>query len=532
MTNFVHSVLSELTKNTSLNSEPLVQMLVESTNKSISLGESSEKIYKSLKSGLTTVNHALKNPLLENLISQFEKNEVTPESKLASLAKEVNIGSSLSAIKLSKAYANPIIKTQVDMFESTIAKGAPDFGMSPNFVKAFEVYSYEPAVKKEVNRVKAYMITNEAKLNMLHTIFTFESFGSPIYAGVVSDLKDMLINESYTADILKIKYGNSIGLVNDLINALRIVESRESNGFTLGEGNGDTRVSNLIAPTIKIEEGMLLYADNRFIAIREAKGLTGNESKVCVDESIKITEMQPDFVKSTQPQFYAFCEALATLGFAKTGDGMGVESSAIRNFKLGFKMNEGKDFDLYLNDTKMDSLDSVNVSEAVALQSVAIKERLNLILENVETLCNLEFIKEVTNDRLLKEALVLNINEEFFVCEKVNAADRKWSKVDEFKLFELFKSNFNYDISNIFKTKIEEGFAEIKKIEEQKKSIELSISKLEPSIAKISEACKVAGLDPTEVSKLEMIKEELENKVNELKKNYIALDIYKKKELV
>jgi hypothetical protein len=132
---------------------------------------------------------------------------------------------------------------------------------------------------------------------------------------------------------------------------------------------------------------------------------------------------------------------------------------------------------------------------------------------------------------LLKDAIVLNLNDTYFVCEKLNTADRKWFGVDEYQLYEFFARNFGYDISSVFKTKIEETVAEVQKIEETKKNILANIEKLETSVAKLNETCTSKGLDPSEVSDLEAIKEDIERKIHELKQSYIAIDLYKKKEL-
>ena len=52
--------------------------------------------------------------------------------------------------------------------------------------------------------------------------------------------------------------------------------------------------------------------------------------------------VDPNYVRTTYGNFYDVCEAYATLGFAKSEDGLGVESKSIRNFTLGFKLNEEK----------------------------------------------------------------------------------------------------------------------------------------------------------------------------------------------
>ena len=58
----------------------------------------------------------------------------------------------------------------------------------------------------------------------------------------------------------------------NLVNSLKIIDSKDSGAFTLGQGNTDTIISNLIAPAIKSKDGSLItYADDRFMRISESK---------------------------------------------------------------------------------------------------------------------------------------------------------------------------------------------------------------------------------------------------------------------
>jgi hypothetical protein len=528
MGNFINTVLSELKANQKLASEPLISILTESTEKSVRLGDSYESIYSSLKKGLVSIYEKTNNPDLEVVLIQFKNNENTLDSKVISLAKEVDLSKSLGIIESSKAWADPNVKYQAERLKSALANSTPDFALAAPFIEMFEKYNYDKKVSSEVSRVKKYLAENQKKLVLLDSIYTATSLNSPSYVGVLNDLKEMAVTEKYSADILKIKYGNSVPFVNSLIESLRLIESKETGNFHLGEGNWDTKISNLIAPAIKTKDGILLYMDNRFLSIREAKGLTGNESNVWIDSSIKISDFNPTWVKENYSDFYSFCESYYTLGFSKLEDGSGIESKGIRNFKIGFRLNENKSLDLYLNDSKVESLNSVNISEALVLEGEIIKNQVNTILEGSKNLFNFEFIKEVSNDRVLKESLLFNINNSFYLCEKLNTAERSWKRLSEYELYEFFKNTYNYDISNIFKNAIDEESSRLKEIEETKKVILENIEKLEKSVTKLNEATLDDSLDHSEISKLESLKEEISKKIHQLKKEYIEIDLQKK----
>lgn len=525
----VQKTLTALQTSSELKSEPLVKMLIDSTQKSISLGESFESIYSNLKSGIIAVNERLDKAELTAILENLDKSEETLDSKIITLAKAVNLGKYLTTLTESDLYKNPIAKTQIDAFSKSINSGVVDFSLCEQFIATFEKHSSDPVAIECVDAVRKYLVENRSTLAMLHTIYQMESLNTPIYAGATTDLKNMLVTESYSADIIKLKYKNTIPRVTKLISDLRVLESAETGNFTLGEGNSDTLVSNVIAPSTPTDSGFITYIDDRFISVRESKKLIGNETSVKIDGRYKISEITPDYVKVNHEAFYNLCEAFATLGFKPREDGNGVTSTNIPKLKLELILNEAKGLDLYVNDHKSDTNKIENVSESLTLQSAQTKARVKSLIDNLKEVCNLEFIKTVHNHRRLTEAVVFNLNTSYFVCEKVNAADRKWSQVDEAQLYEYFVNNFNYDISAIFKTEVEQAILEAKTIATKKEAIQANLTKLEESVAKLKAACSESGLDRSEVAKLEKIQESTEQIIHSLKQEYIKLDLLKKK---
>jgi len=528
MKGFVDKILTELKTNTTLKSEPLVKLLTESIDKSISLGEPTPVIYNNIKSGLTSINAKVKSKKLTTILEQFKKIETTPESQTAIIAKKAKLSEKLKAIRESKSGTNPIVLNQVELFESYLNNGTPDFALCEGFIQAFSKHKYDSAIKTQIAKVEKYLNENRSEVLFLNTIYSMDSMQSQQYSTVSSDLKQMLLSESYTSDILKLKYGTSVPLVNQLVNDLRLIESQTLGYFTLGEGDSFTNVTNLITPATKAKDGMIIYMDNRFVSIRESRGLTGKETKVHIDGQFKIAEVDPNYIKEKFPRFYKVSESFATLGFKKNLDGTSVDSSAIRNFNISFKTNEEKELDLYLNESKVSNLDEINLMEALSLESGEIKNKVVTLFENSNNLFNFDFIKELTNDRTLSEAFVLKLNSEFYICEKLNAAEREWKKVDEYELYEFCMTKFSYDISPIFKTKIDEKIESFKKIEDRKNAISIDITKLEETMEKLQKAISNPDLDSEAVKKLTGIRESIEASIVSLKNDYVGLDLFKR----
>jgi protein-arginine kinase activator protein McsA len=181
-----------------------------------------------------------------------------------------------------------------------------------------------------------------------------------------------------------------------------------------------------------------------------------------------------------------------------------------------------------LNESKVSNLDEINLMEALSLESGEIKNKVVTLFENSNNLFNFDFIKELTNDRTLSEAFVLKLNDEFYICEKLNAAEREWKKVDEYELYEFCMTKFSYDISPIFKTKIDEKIESFKKIEDRKNAISIDITKLEETMEKLQKAISNPDLDSEAVKKLTGIRESIEASIVSLKNDYVGLDLFKR----
>ena len=528
MRDFVNNVIAELQNNQNVKNNGLVRMLVESANKSIVSNESYESIYNQIKNGLKAINENSSIPEVGVILSQFDKIEDTNESRLANLAKIGNLAVKLDSIKESKAYSHPIIADKVNRYRSELKSGSAEFMLYPSFINDFKNHMIEESVKAAVDSISKVVEANASKFEILHSINLMENMNSPLYKNVCEDLKEMLANESYTSDIIDFKYGSAgLPIVTSLVNSLKISESRSTGSFTLGAGNSDTKVRNMICPAIKsAKKSILTYMDNRFIRITESDKLNGSEVEVNArGNGFSISTIDPEWVKNRHPRFYEVSEAYAKLGFKPSENRSGVETSNVSKFNIGLTVNENRDLDLYINDKKIGDVKEVNISESLVMTDDLTKKYVKTVLENTSMILNLEFIKNVTNDRTLAESVVFNLGQNYFVCDKLNSAEREWSRSNEHAMYEHFMSKFNYDISPIFGTKIEESIQRNKAVEARKQEIKNNISKLETSVSKLVEASNSRDIDPAAIEKLDSLKESINKSISELKEEYIKLDL-------
>ena len=526
MSNFLSKVLVELKSNESLNKHKLVNMLVESTERSISSGEPYNRVYSSLKEGISTINEHLKNPSLDVMIHQFRENEKTVYSKINEMARIGGLESILKSIKESTAYSNPIISSKVDLYESKLKGSNLEFLIYPEFMKDFSQHSLEKSVKESVNKISKVIESNRSDFEMMFAITQLQKYNSPIYEKAANSLKEMFNSGEYSSGMIKMRIGDlNLPIVESLINSLNLSES--SNSFNLGNGNPNVVVSSLIAPAKKLKEGILFYADGRFMRISESKELDGTESEVHINESgFTISTINSHSVAGNHPEFYAIAEAFAKLGFNQVGDVM--ESSSVRNFKVGIAV-DGDSTKVLINGKEVGRVEEVNLTESLIMENKSIRSYMNTVFESFDSIHRFEFIKSIKDRNTLLESLVFNLGENYFLCDKKNQAERVWESADPIRLRDHFLSKHRYDISNLFESEINDLMETRKQIFKRKEEISENIVKLEGAVQKIEEATSSSSIKKEDLSRLNVLKDSINGSIMKLKEEYISLDLENKK---
>lgn len=526
MKDFVNRIINELKSDSELNENALIKLAIHNADRSIASNDNYDTIYEQLKSSLIGINEHLKNEKIESFLSQFKKNDTTTTSILNEMSKVGNLTERLDLIKESNAYSNPIIKTKVDNYYLALNENS-EFQLYPSFVNEFSSHIHEDSVKESIDHINNVLENRASDFEVLNTIQLMESMNSIIYDPITKSLKDSLSRNEYSADVINLMHGETnLPLVTKLVDSLRMIESRSGGSFTLGSGSGDVKIKNLIAPSKKVEEGLLAYTDDRFIMISESE-LTGDEYTSHINEGFNIATVDPAFVQKNHEDLYILAESYARLGFKSSDLREGVETNSIRNFKVGLNVNENRELDIYLNDNKIEDLNSVNLTEALIMETPDVRNRVEHVFENLSNIITFEFIKTVSSDRMLSEATIYNLGDSYFICENVDAATRVWNKVDELQMFEFFTEKFQYDISPLFKTQIDERIDKQKRIEEAKEIIQANIKKLEGSVTKLNETIEANSGDKESVSKLESLKESIIGSIAKLKEEYIEIDLSK-----
>ena len=525
MKTFINKTLETLaTSDVSNNS--LVKVLIESTNNSLEANVGTTSTYNTLKKGLTELNNHLKNETISNILEQFNKFEYSDENRINELNREADLLSAIETVKESNSYSNPVVMQNVILLEESL-KSQPEFTLYGRFIDAFKPLTHDKAIQESVTKITNYINNNVEKLMVLDAINNMNK-NRRMYENDINGLSKMLVSESYSSEAIKHRLNSNLPILNDLANRLSVIESKNSADFTLGSGNGICRISNTIAPTLKTGKNTVLtYVDDKFMAISTKELRKGNilsESK-----SSRVYEMDPTYIKEKYSSFYHLCESFYRMKFIEVPNG--IKSTALKNFSMEFKTNESGKLNIYINDLLIEDPANYNFNEILTLESNSVKNIVSTVLNETASIFNLEFIKNLTNEHNGKQVMVMELEGDYHICEKLNQVERVWKNdINEHKLHGYVLENFNYDVSSIFQVKLDEQRTAVKALTERKTTIESNIAKLEEQIEKIDTNLKSGEIDSKFFGQLEDIREQLETKINSLREEFVECDL-KKKEL-
>ena len=276
---------------------------------------------------------------------------------------------------------------KVNMLEDTLyQKNVPEFKCCGGFVNTFKDHAYSDVIKESVERIRNYVINNSEKMLVLDSIYEMNrGGGSKMYLDQVDKLTDMVLNESYSSEAVRIKLNGELPILHKLIKDLSIYESSREKRFSMGSGNNDCIVKNAIVPSTKLNESaMLFYMDDKFLSISNAtKNKNGNV--LSTGSKSYVSEIESNYVKENHSDFYNLCESFYKLQFTHNESGNGIVSDSIRNFVLEFKVEEKGTIGTYLNNSKVE-FDKINFSEVLLMESTKIKNNVSNVLKGSESI--------------------------------------------------------------------------------------------------------------------------------------------------
>lgn len=512
MNSLIQELTSELKSNPEISNSIMVKMVLESINNSVMLGVPSDQILESALSNLNEMAVATLNENLKEVVAKFMKMSEKPTKRLQDMAKEAGLSMKIKALKESALYKDPTFKYTISVLEQKLAI-SPEFRVIGALVESLSGFAYDSLVESTISELLEYINENRAKVEVINAIFEMRQTGAVLYREAISELENCLLEGNFTADTIRMKLRgkSSLPILTRLVNTLSMVEAKQSGKFSIGIGNGDAKVKSVIAPFQKISESeAIVFVDNKFIKLSDYAEPTQVE-----DEELTV-----------YPEFTEICETFASLNFKERETEI---YSKGRNLEVSFAVNEDGTLSLKINGSVVEDLTKVQLTELFLLEQNSTRASLTKLFNNLDMIVNLEFAKRLVNERLDSDSIVFTIGETLYVFEKY-AHSRIIKKMAGLEFHNYVMEKFNYDVSELYAIELEEREAYLRQIEEEKKTVETDLTKLEETIAQLDEALSDAEVSEEYHTQLADLRIAIEKNVNTLKNHYIELDQSKKKD--
>jgi tetrahydromethanopterin S-methyltransferase subunit G len=533
MADFMTDVLNTIRYDRELKSNSLLMAVVETLERKRPSYRLEEDYLQLVRGELDKANAYCtlpQNKILEPLIAKIEERLSSQEvsnvhTKVARMYYEIDFPGAINALRESSIYSEPVVKNYVDNAMAELqTKNVPYFKYLPGFIATMSTYRTDSTVNEWVEFFEGYIRDNMKKLVLLEAVHYLDGIGNNFYHGVTEKLKPFLVRKEYSSSkiMLEMKDFNNIPVLKDMIIALQSHEANETKQFNLGGGDGNTRVFNYVGPVLKENNSMVLFLDSSFISITADEVDESSSSRVLgTTGELTVHELKPEYVFENMKEYYQVAKSFEYLKFGSVDDGV---SAQLRNIKVDFKVNEAGNLDLFINDMHIENPGEINYHQMFVLENNYVKNCSTVLFENMDKVYNVEFVKFLINESRNAAAIIININEDYYVYDYVDARSRDIYKTNGFGIAKFVSEKFGYDVRELFKLQIDDVKSKVQSIDEKKLKIDGAIAKLEESHKLLDETIGRGDVSAKDKEYLKTLSEKVEKEIVGLKNAYILLD--------
>ena len=530
MTDFANGILSSIRNDQEFKYNPIIMAVVENLENKRPTYRTDSDFLTAVKEGLSGVNAYVKNPRIEAMLVKIDE-QLGSESntnmhvKVDRMYYEVDMPGAVKALRESTAYTEPVIMNYVNAAINELeTKKVPYFRYIPGFIATMNIYRNNEVVNEWVTKFEKYLNENRKRLMMLEAVHYLDGIGNGFYHGVTEKLKPFIISNEFNSNkiMLEMKEFTNIPVVKDMITAMQVEESNTEKQFNLGVGDGNTKIFSYIGPVLKEDNNLVLFADGRFINITGKPVDEKNvESVLGTSGDMTVQELKPEYVYESMSNYYQIAKSFEFLNF-NLGDRK--VSTKLRNIKVDFKLNESGDLDLYLNEERIEDPKQVNFHQMFVLESNYVKNCSSLLLNNVDKVYNVEFVKLMVNEAKNAASIVMNVNEDYYVYDFLEGNRRNIFKTDGFNLQKFVFEKFGYDVRELFSIEIDDVKNKVLSIDGRKREITDALAKLEESYKLLTTTIEKPGVKSDDIETVKELREKVEKQMHTLNNAFILLE--------
>jgi len=488
-----------IAENDSLSMSQNISLILQNAGLRAQAKHPEEEILNELKNQMAAINEQLNNDIVKSIVELVEGKiiEMQRPNKYKNydiMLNEYNMNDVVVRLKESSGYADPILKGFVDNMTTQLSYAkVPHFKYIPVVLDGLKNFENISEVKSETEKMRKYVADNHKNLLILETIYELDRTPGITYSPHIEMLKEALFTKNVSAARLTSGYNSLLKtpIIENLIKGIANVESTEMDtgmdSFT-GSNNPYVKVNSYVGPVLKEGKSITIFFDNNYFKIAESN------KDINVDDYTSIIENKEDLFigvmneNNVNESYVSLVKSFNKLPAKFTNEGIIFD---FKRFTTEFKLNEDNKLDIYLNNTKIDEgLDDKLVSK-LSLLHPSIKNSFRAVLENMENIFSIDFVKFVINERVNAETpgngiCTIRANETFVVYEYTNQLQRKLYKMDDYQYTNYLMENYRVDASNIFNVKLTERVEAIKSLSTKQTKLTNDISVLESNVDKIN----------------------------------------------
>jgi len=494
MNDLTKNLIKELKTATAVSESRMLQMFVAGIEANVTASGNIEQAL----ADLAEVSEKLQNSELDAIVKKFNELSNTPAKKLKMIENGAAILPKIAQIKESAAYADPILKTIISGIEKYASVNSEPIVIESVIAK-LSPFSFDSTVKAVVADLTKYVAENRATLAIFNTIADLKKAPNAYYAKVSEKLETAILEGRTSVDALTMILAEATAqpVIKNLLNRLAQFESSQNGGFSLGSGNGSTKINPVIGIYTKTAKGVRVLIENHIIDMNDEEE----------------AEMVPFASIPQEDEFAQTAKAYTELGFKPTEHG--VEAKGKAN-TIAFKVSPEGEVSFEINGNIAEDLNSSEIYKTLVVETIAFKQNVAKILENANMVAQFEFVQRFVTEGA--QSYAINTEKSgIFVLDRQGLR-----KYDTLGFHKYVAETFNYDVSDLFAIQLSERQEFIKSVNERKLVIKSDIAKLEESIEQLDSV--IAEADEETQDQLETLKHTINSSIVGLKDEYLTLD--------
>lgn len=458
---------------------------------------SEQKLSSVIKERLTSF--AKKDSLIENFL-QVEKHL----SKL----NDMGISRALDKIKNTGVWEhNPRIQYVSEWYEKSKIANTPDFLIVEQFIGQMNPFCFDPSINEAVKAVSKTKNDMAEEIVIANTIHILENSRSgKFYKPLIENMQSYIENKSdinRSVLIAEMETYTYEPVIRNLQNSLKTFESN-SNTSKFNITNGSTECSvNSVHSFVFVEKNADYFViDNHYF-----KKVNEEVTPISLDAMIRINDTFVKLNSILNEENVTINKDILTYRYGNraihidlTDKSLTLDGSSIKLEEINKQLLESGIF-------RWNQHDDLN--------------KFNLIFENIDTLCEIDFAKTIVSNKhsnikasiiRLGDAVVVIKNNPYMNENKV------YTSMNGTQARDMILEFLNYDISESMADFLNVEQKKIQQLESERRNILNKIEDCQDGIRKIEESQNDILLSGAE--EISLIKNELKREINKLKSEY------------